>query len=88
MTVFCVALYYLPQINWTKEALEILGLVTGTTKSIEKKMEEMERFPKRDRSKTKLLPLITYTSATYPIPSKMKENIRKKSNILSQVIVK
>jgi len=51
-------------------------------------MEEMERFPKRDRSKTKLLPLITYTSATYPIPSKMKENIRKKSNILSQVIVK
>jgi len=56
MTVFCVALYYLPQINWTKEALEILGLVTGTTKSIEKKWKKWKDFRNETEAKQNYYP--------------------------------
>jgi len=85
----------LPQISWNKEALNILGLVIGTAKSVEKnwktKLKEfrneavklsshvMTWNAKALLSKTKLLPLITYTRSTYIIPTKIKDNLRKKT---------
>ena len=93
----------LPPIKWTKEALNILGLVIGNTKtkSVEKHWkqcikhfsEEIQNLTKYVLtweakallSKTKLLPLISYNSTTYPIPTKIKEKINNKlENFLTE----
>ena len=85
----------LPQISWNKEALNILGLVIGTAKRVDKtwknKLKEFRneaiKLPSHIMtwnanallSKTKLLPLITYTSSTYIFPTKIKENLWKRT---------
>ena len=89
----------LPQLSWNKEVLNILGIVIGTAKSVDKnwkkKLKEfrneavklsshvMTWNAKALLSKTKLLPLITYASSTYIIPT----NLQKKQNSLCQEIV-
>jgi len=41
--------------------------------------KEIKRISKRISKNTKSLPLITYTSSTYIIPTKVKENLRKRT---------
>ena len=82
-----------PSIAWTDEHIRLLGVVIGKSSSVSREWNEvLSNFKKSTKhlssyqttfnaksllSKTKLLPLITYTSNTYPLTTRLRREINE-----------